>query len=212
MKPVDDEVVALTFDNLADTLFFEWQKSVDPNGDEVVYEFLLSDMLIPLAPASKYVQGDTKLSVSYENLLTVLVTAELPGITGTWGVAAISNEDTTYSANGPFTLTIDASAVGIDGEEALPSTYTLHQNYPNPFNPTTTIRYDLPEQAMVLITIYDITGRKIRSLINKQKEPGYRSVVWDARNNAGVQVGTGIYFFSIRTGDYSKTRKMLLVK
>jgi len=212
LSPADEDVIALTFSNAGDTLFFTWEESFDVNGDEITYDLLLSEVLLPLAAVSQQMPGDNSLFITYNNLMTVMVATGLPGISGTWSIAAISNGDTTLAVNGPNNLTIDASAVGIDEESLLPESFALHQNYPNPFNPTTAIRYDLPNQSQVMIAIYDVTGRKIRTLVSKQEEPGYRSVIWNGHNDAGSQVGTGLYIYTIRAGNYFKTRKMLLVK
>jgi flagellar hook assembly protein FlgD len=95
---------------------------------------------------------------------------------------------------------------------SIPITYVLHQNYPNPFNPITTLSYDLPEDAMVNITIYDMMGRQTRTLINNQQAAGYKSIQWNATNDAGQPVSAGLYFYTIQAGDYSQTRKMVLLK
>jgi len=94
----------------------------------------------------------------------------------------------------------------------VPGETNLHQNYPNPFNPTTQIKYDLPEDAMVSITIYDIMGRSIRSLVNSQQTAGYRSIQWNATNNAGQPVSAGLYLYSIEAGQFRQTKKMVLLK
>jgi hypothetical protein len=95
---------------------------------------------------------------------------------------------------------------------SIPITYVLHQNYPNPFNPITTLSYDLPEDALVNITIYDMMGRQTRTLINNQQAAGYKSIQWNATNDAGQPVSAGLYFYTIQAGDYSQTRKMVLLK
>lgn len=95
---------------------------------------------------------------------------------------------------------------------SMPQQYSLEQNYPNPFNPSTTITYDLPEPALVSLTIFNQLGQPIRTLVNGEKAAGYQAVVWDGRHNAGQQVGTGIYFYQMRAGQFSQTRKMLLLK
>ncbi|MCK4640549.1 MAG: matrixin family metalloprotease [Candidatus Marinimicrobia bacterium] len=87
--------------------------------------------------------------------------------------------------------------VAIGDEHILPNKFTLYQNYPNPFNPVTTIRYDIPEQSHVLITIYDILGRRIRTIVNEAAEPGFKSVIWDGKNRSGNIVSSGIYFYQI---------------
>jgi len=97
-------------------------------------------------------------------------------------------------------------------EATLPTTYTLHQNYPNPFNPITSLRYDLPEQAQVTLTIYDLTGRKVTQLVNTNQDAGYRSVQWNATDMHGKPVSAGVYLYQIRAGEFVQTRKMVLLK
>ena len=96
--------------------------------------------------------------------------------------------------------------------EKLPAVYAIHQNYPNPFNPTTQIKYDLPEGAMVSITIYDIMGRSIKSLVNSNQSAGYRSIQWNSTNNQGETVSAGVYLYSIEAGNFRQTKKMILLK
>ncbi len=102
-------------------------------------------------------------------------------------------------------------ALGI-GEELLPDVYALHQNYPNPFNPITTLRYDLPEQSMVNIIIYDLLGRQVRTLINQTQDAGFKSVIWNATNDHGKPVSAGVYLYKIQAGEFVQTRKMVLLK
>ena len=88
--------------------------------------------------------------------------------------------------------TMIVGTLSIDGAD-IPDVYALHLNYPNPFNPTTQIKYDLTEDAMVSITIYDILGRSIRSLLNTTQSAGYRFIQWDATNNLGEPLSAGMY-------------------
>jgi flagellar hook assembly protein FlgD len=88
----------------------------------------------------------------------------------------------------------------------------VFQNFPNPFNPITTLRYDLPEQGFVTITIYDMLGREIRTLVNATQYAGFKSVIWDATNNQGVPVSAGVYLYKIQAGEFVQTRKMVLLK
>jgi arabinogalactan endo-1,4-beta-galactosidase len=85
-------------------------------------------------------------------------------------------------------------------------------NYPNPFNPVTTLQYDLPEDAMVNITIYDMMGRVVSNLVSSQQNAGYKSIQWDATNNTGQPVSAGLYLYTIQAGDYIQTKKMVLLK
>ncbi|MFW0838059.1 MAG: T9SS type A sorting domain-containing protein [Candidatus Komeilibacteria bacterium] len=95
---------------------------------------------------------------------------------------------------------------------SMPQQYSLEQNYPNPFNASTVISYELPEPALVSLTIFNQLGQPIRILVNDEKAAGYQAVVWDGLNNAGQQVGTGIYFYQLRAGNFNKTYKMILLK
>jgi hypothetical protein len=95
----------------------------------------------------------------------------------------------------------------------IPDRYHLFQNYPNPFNPFTILRYDLPEAGLVNITIYDMMGRQVKTLINEQQTAGFKSVQWDATtNDAGKLISTGIYLYTIDAGGYRQTKKMILLK
>ena len=94
----------------------------------------------------------------------------------------------------------------------MPATFTLHQNFPNPFNPITSLRYDLPEQAQVTLTIYDLIGREVAQLINTTQDAGYRSVKWDATDMHGKPVSAGVYLYQIQAGEFVQTRKMVLLK
>ena len=96
--------------------------------------------------------------------------------------------------------------------ESLLKTFMLYPNYPNPFNPTTTIRYNLLQSSLVNITIYDMMGKKIKTLINQSQDVGQRSIVWKATNDFGHPVSTGIYLYQIHAGDNIQTKKMIFLK
>ena len=104
------------------------------------------------------------------------------------------------------------STISTDDGSLGPESYTLHQNYPNPFNPITTISYDIPEDALVNITIYDMMGRVVSNLVSSQQNAGYKSIQWNATNNTGQPVSAGLYLYTIQAGDYIQTKKMVLLK
>jgi len=97
-------------------------------------------------------------------------------------------------------------------KQSIPNVYVLDQNHPNPFNPTTTLRYDLPEDAMVNITIYDMIGGQVKILINGKQSAGYKSLQWNATNNLGQSVSAGLYLYMIQAGEFRQIRKMVLFK
>jgi len=88
-----------------------------------------------------------------------------------------------------------------------PSSYLLGQNYPNPFNPSTNIRYQIANAGYVTLKVFDILGKEIAVLVNKNQKPGTYEVTFD-----GESYPSGIYFYRLEAGDFSETRKMILVK
>jgi flagellar hook assembly protein FlgD len=100
----------------------------------------------------------------------------------------------------------------VDEGLSLPEVFAIHQNYPNPFNPVTTLRYELPENNLVNITIYDILGREVRTMVNTTQDAGYKSVIWNATNDYGKPVSAGVYLYQIQAGDFIQTKKMVLLK
>ena len=108
-------------------------------------------------------------------------------------------------------LSVTLDWMSVEGDQ-LPKTYAIHQNYPNPFNPITTLRYGLPEDAMVNITIYDMMGRIVSTLVNENQSSGYKILQWNATNDSGQPVSAGVYIYTIKAGNFSQTKKMILLK
>jgi hypothetical protein len=99
-----------------------------------------------------------------------------------------------------------------ENETNLPEKLSLEQNYPNPFNPTTTINFYLPRAEYVDLTIYDLLGRKVTTLLDTELSYGSQSINWDGTDKNGEPVAGGIYLYRLRAGDYSESKKMLLLK
>ena len=94
----------------------------------------------------------------------------------------------------------------------LPAEFTLNQNYPNPFNASTTISFNLPAAADVELAVYDLLGRKINTLLKGFKQAGRHDLIWNGRSDSGEDVASGVFFYRLKTKDFDKTKKMLLVK
>jgi len=107
---------------------------------------------------------------------------------------------------------VNVTLLSLVDVHGLPEEYALHQNYPNPFNPTTTLRYDLPEDATVSVVIYDMMGRQVRTLVSGQASAGYHSTMWNATNDLGSSVSAGVYIYTIQAGQYRDVKKMILLK
>jgi len=120
-----------------------------------------------------------------------------------------SHNEVTVGATGYGMFSI---ALGTIDNIALPNRYTLYQNYPNPFNPVTVLQYDLPELSNVKLTIYDLAGRQVRSLVHEIQMPGLNTIVWDARNDMGNKMGAGVYIYQLKTDNFIASKKMILVK
>jgi len=101
---------------------------------------------------------------------------------------------------------------GLEGGPNLSTAFKLYQNYPNPFNPSTTIEYDLTTNIEVDITIFDIQGRSVRTLVSQKQSSGSHKITWDGQNGFGESVSSGVYFYRLKIGNKSSTRKMLLIR
>ncbi len=97
-------------------------------------------------------------------------------------------------------------------ENNMPAAFALSQNYPNPFNPETKIVYQIPEECNVKLSIYNLQGQVIRELVNESKQPGRYSIQWDGRNNSGLKVVSGVYLYVFKTGKFTETKKMILLR
>lgn len=151
-------------------------------------------------------QGDT-LEGGFGNDHTVTFTTrylEPAGSPYTGDIVVTSNDTANAIVLVPFTVNI---LTGVDEPTGVPRQFSLHQNYPNPFNPVTHIRFDLPEQAHVRLTVYDLLGREVKNLVDEVKQPGFYAVPFDAGSFA-----SGVYYYRIVAGAYSATRAMLVLK
>jgi len=100
----------------------------------------------------------------------------------------------------------------VDLSPQVPSGFTLDQNYPNPFNPTTNIGFALPSAADVRLDIYNTLGRHVRTVVNGRLEAGEHTAVWDGESTEGTHVASGVYLYRLQVGDYTETKKMILLK
>ena len=107
---------------------------------------------------------------------------------------------------------VNITVTSVSEELGMPKEFALRQNHPNPFNPTTQIRYDLPQAAHVKISIYNALGMHVATVFDGEQSAGYQSVTWNGKDNAGVDVASGIYLYKMEAGSVSLTRKMVLMK
>jgi lysophospholipase L1-like esterase len=100
----------------------------------------------------------------------------------------------------------------VDAIVMLPESFGISQNYPNPFNPITTIKYQLPKESHVILTVYDITGREVIQLVNETQGAGFKSIQWDSKDRFGQTMSTGVYLYHIQAGSFTQNMKMILLK
>jgi len=96
--------------------------------------------------------------------------------------------------------------------EIIPQMNVLNQNYPNPFNPETSISFDIKEAGKVSLDIYNVKGQKVKTLLNDHREAGTHNIVWNGTDDNNRSVSSGIYFYKMKNGKFSSTKKMILMK
>jgi hypothetical protein len=144
------------------------------------------------------------------------------GTVPTGGVAfhPVGAGSTVVKAEVPDFVTTDAGStiVNVPGTATAitprptPAAFSLEQNIPNPFNPTTTIHFTLPARLQVKLSVFDVRGRRLTTLVDREMPAGLSSIKWDGRDLRGSQVSTGVYFYRIVAGSYVETRKMVMLK
>jgi parallel beta-helix repeat protein len=136
-------------------------------------------------------------------------------INNRWNFGNVGNYWSDFESNPgyPNCYEIPGPGDGVDYHpNATPKEFSIAQNYPNPFNPSTTIEYTLPKDTQVRITIYNLLGRKVRTLVDEYQTAGRRRIVWDSKNDEGEEVASGIYFYQIKAGDFTQSKKMVIPK
>jgi len=104
------------------------------------------------------------------------------------------------------------STLDIESTDAIPKTFNLEQNFPNPFNPTTAIQYHIPFDSHVKLIIYDLLGHEVSTIVDENKVIGNHIIQWNGKDNLGQVVSGGIYFYKLQAGEFTRTRKMVLLK
>ncbi|GEM_PF-1808433 len=139
----------------------------------------------------------------------ILVLSEDP--THDWVNDVVPNDDGSfrdvYNYGRPL-----GDLTGISTRRMQPGSFTLDQNYPNPFNPTTNISYSIEKSQKITLTIYNVLGQQVRTLVSGQQMAGSHTLTWNGRNDLGLNVPSGIYFYSLRGSDRILTKKMILIR
>ena len=217
------DLVVIKLDDNGDSLWTKRYGGQYHDYSETIIETFNGNYLIAGYKTQAYDQGDTDawllLIDSNGDSLWSKTYSEIDGQGVDKAYSVVQVEDGSFVFCGLFN---DAAFVAKTeyAEEIILSTednfiiqdYMLHQNYPNPFNPTTKISYDLPEASVVRLSIYDLMGREIRTMINSKQTAGFKNIQWNATDNLGKSVPAGMYIYTIEAGQFRQTRKMVLLK
>jgi len=182
-----------------------WDDTLCSNTAREHYLLQVDRMLMQYTACLDYVRWDTlrfslgKLQTG-EYCIDLLVTYyDL-----SW-TPKVSVDDTVFS----FSIT----PTKVNEEDiSRPEEFELSQNYPNPFNPSTTIDYTVEKDGFVNLTIYNLMGQKVRVLVNEERKKGNYSVRWNGKDDEREKLPAGVYFYVLKTGDYTSSKKMILLK
>ena len=208
--PGNGDQLFMTSENNEDSLVFEWDAVIDPDGDPVSYTFVFSDSM---GVNWEYAGLESNnVSVAYADIAAAIRALGLNSVTFWWSVVAIAGTDTVPTSQGPFQLTIDAGTLSVEDGSHIPQLFALHQNYPNPFNPVTTIRFEVPRASYVLLVIYDMRGREVIRLVDEFTPPGYNKVMWNSSDAYGRPVPSGVYIARMVAENYTRVIKMTIIR
>ena len=210
IQPDDNITLIVTSESLGDDFPFIWTSVNDPDNDPVMYSLMAMD---DNGLAYDTTSSQAGWFPSVEEIAGDQIADSVGVMTYVWNVYAHDPWDSTASSNGPRSLIVDVTAIttSLDGM-GIPDVFALHNNYPNPFNPVTNITYDIPEVAEVRLDIYNVAGQKVRTLTQGHHEPGRYRIQWNATNDFGQQLSSGMYIYRIVAGDFVSVKKLILMK
>jgi PKD repeat protein len=194
VSPVDGSTLS------SESVDFEWDAAMDVDiNDQLNYVLMVA--------TDQNIENVVN-EIEGVDLLSAMLNIDQAGVY--YWLVEVSDLEGAVSLSEIRSFTLETQ-LGVD-PIGIPQEYALHQNYPNPFNPATTLRFDLPEKSYVIITVYDLMGNKINTLISEQMDPGYKAIQWNATNNLGQPVSAGLYLYTIQAGEFRQTKKMVLLK
>jgi len=211
----------VTFEGTRVENFDEKIVNIDAANSRVVLGLI--DMIYALkeSPALKpAVNGDYKVAVLHFTLNDpTLKSIEI----GTYSTDAPSHElmyvYNDFSGGTPAVREIlpafEGGLISLEarsGGAPIPTTYELSQNVPNPFNPSTQVQFALPKAGQVNLSIYNVLGQEVTTLVDGFLPAGYQTVTWNGTDRSGHTVASGVYFYKIRAGEFSETKKMMMLK
>jgi len=212
ISPEENASISVTPSNLNNPSTFIWSNSVDTDGQELHYLFKMCKVL-----DSEYCFDTTMTERIYQPTNQSIIDSFSLGngdFDMYWSVRVTDGIDTLFAGGEDDSIryfTFSTTQLGLDPFN-IPTNYSLKQNYPNPFNPSTTIEYHIAKSEFVSISIFDLAGNRIKSILNLHVDSGLGYAKWDGKNELGQNVSGGIYLYRIDTPSFSSTKKMILLK
>ena len=172
------------------------------------------DSINPLPPGSGLLAHlHFTVAQDAEVEMVEIITEDYLGVTTTFiDLTTADGSLQIYPIFSPGEVTIQIPTDVGEGNNGLPFRFELGQNFPNPFNPETTITFSIPRGELVNLSVYNVLGRKIRSLIDRNLQAGQHTVLFDGRSDQGNLLASGVYYYSLSAGELKDSSKMLLLK
>ena len=206
--PVNDAPV---FVDIPDTISFR----ADSTVSDTVWESITDDLTPDSLLAFEFSVSNDSLLFSFDSKTGLVTLFALPGFLGevTFGIKA--TDEGGLSADTSLIVVVTDPLTGI--EEVLtggllPKSFAVSQNYPNPFNPSTAIKFQVPVASDVRLSVYNILGQRVRTLVNQRMEAGSFEATWDGLNEQGARAASGVYIYRFEAGSYTKVMKMIMMK
>jgi hypothetical protein len=205
--PTTLDTVQISGENSFDWVTIKWTKSIDPDGNEVVYWFNLDDRY--------YVSlSDTTYDLSHSVLLANWYYDELSARRFNITISALDpTQNSTVPINGgPQELFVNRYQFLSTNDDLTPKKFKLYQNSPNPFNPNTNIHFDLPKNESISLIIYNVIGKEVAQINRNNLSAGSHVINWKGQNQYGDPLPSGLYIYRLVAGNKISTKKMLLLK
>jgi hypothetical protein len=185
-----------------------FDKTVNANNGTLFGGVQWTDIAAPILPGWFQMNTDSGFCSPHTSMDVELLFDATEVDTGDYYATVIvkSNDPFTPSVIVPIHMIVSTS-VGVDDKLNTPLAFNLAQNYPNPFNPSTTIKYSIPELSKVKLTLFNLLGEEVTTLVNEEKIAGNYTVEFNAS-----ALPSGVYFYQLRAGEYTAVKKMLLLK
>jgi hypothetical protein len=194
-------VLGVTGSSIGKGLSLSWKQSTNPQDNDVAQYAIFRGLATGFIPNPLAPYATVKVAAYVDSVVTA-------GTTYYYRIAAVDKAGNLGAYSNEFSLKVTT----VDRLDGVPTVYALEQNYPNPFNPSTEIRFALPVQSHVTLTIYSVSGSLVRTLVNTDMGAGYYGMTWNGMNDNGQAVSTGMYFFHVQAGPFAASKKMVLVK